>query len=148
MAASSVVGNESESSRGGGVGASDGLTKARFVTPACDDGHVDRLCLHCGAPLPPKVTEADRERARRVGGLLPVEGRRRRYCSDAHRQRAFRRRKAGIALDAFPTGAARGAIEEAGRDAAVRQAKRNLASALLRTRSVYERRGLRTVGER
>jgi len=41
-------------------------------------------CLHCGAVLPSA---------------------RRSYCSDAHKLRAFRRRRAGVEQDAFPGGA-------------------------------------------
>ena len=72
----------------------------------------------------------------------------RRFCSTACRKRAFRRRAAGLAESAFPDGAGRGEIE-----AAAREVERLAAAALLRDAlavargpSVYERRGIQTVG--
>lgn len=54
---------------------------------------MERVCHHCGAPLDHKSSGAW-------------------YCSTAHRIRAFRRRRAGIAENAYsgPRGAARGPV--------------------------------------
>jgi hypothetical protein len=48
-----------------------------------------RRCLHCGREL---------------------EARRRRFCSDSHRARAYRRRRVGLPENLYPEGGSRGRL--------------------------------------
>jgi hypothetical protein len=71
---------------------------------------VDR-CAACGAELPPSPSKLRRGALARMGVFLPAaRGEHRRFCNSACKMRAFRRRQAGLAEDAFPDGAHRGRV--------------------------------------
>lgn len=67
-------------------------------------------CAHCGAEIPERITPEMVDLAVRMNGTLPAPTRPRRFCSDACRRRAWRRRQAGLAEDAYPEGASRGHV--------------------------------------
>jgi hypothetical protein len=115
-------------------------------------------CAHCGRPIPPRISDEMREQVARVHLVLPAPGRAPRFCSPAHRERARLRRQRGLPEDAYPEGGRRGRVrlnaltrrEQA--DDWERRAKaiellRETAEYLAKGPSVYERRGLLTVGE-
>ena len=104
-------------------------------------------CDHCGEPLPPSVDEAAAARARRVGDVVQAQGRPRRFCGTRCRNRAMRRRAAGLPESAFTAGAARGELEAAGKSARLRAAAKEFRSALEEAGgpSVYLKRGLESV---
>jgi hypothetical protein len=118
----------------------------------------ERTCDHCGLPIPPRISAEMRSQAARVNLILPAPGRAPRFCSSAHRERARLRRERGLPEDAYLEGGRRGHVrlgELTRREQADAWEKRARAIELLRETadylakgpSVYESRGLRTVGE-
>lgn len=96
--------------------------------------------------------------AARVSMVLPAPGRSPRFCSPAHRERARLRRERGLPEDAYPEGGLRGRVrlgqltrreqaDEWERKAKAIELLRETADYLAKGPSVYERRGLLTVGE-
>jgi hypothetical protein len=60
--------------------------------------------------MQPSLGELRAAGLRRVGGIGPAPGQAKRFCSAPCRKRAFRRRLAGLAEDAYRQGAARGRV--------------------------------------
>jgi hypothetical protein len=67
------------------------------------------VCAFCGAELP---TGRRMRSASAIVAGVPADksGRRRRFCDDACRKKAWRRRQAGLDEDAYPTNGRRGRV--------------------------------------
>jgi ribosomal protein L24E len=118
------------------------------------------VCAHCGGELPVPMSEQRRVAFARMGAFPPrTGGRPRRFCSDACRKAAFRRRHAKLAENDLRDQGRRGRVALNGQTRAeLRTYYEELIHELEATKaalersgpsseSIYEGRGLVAVGE-